>query len=156
MYLCIFLGTLASIYPIELRWNFDTLGHGKCGILQPCACFSPVGMAWLVDLLMEYMGVEPKIGGFFPTKWMVKILENPMNKWMIWGYHFFLETPIYMYMSQANLGQFWDSINPSTRHEQLEAEHVRCPRHTQVSIQQCSCHLNCLAYVRDKSLHFFC
>ena len=25
----------------------------------------------------------PKIGGF-PPKWMVKIMENPMNKWMIW------------------------------------------------------------------------
>ena len=26
------------------------------------------------------MGVEPKIGGK-PPKWMVKIMENPMNKW---------------------------------------------------------------------------
>ena len=26
----------------------------------------------------------PKIGGK-PPKWMVKIMENPMNKWMIWG-----------------------------------------------------------------------
>ena len=31
------------------------------------------------------MGVEPKIGGFSPPKWMVKIMENPMNKWMILG-----------------------------------------------------------------------
>ena len=31
------------------------------------------------------MGVDPKIGGFYPPKWMVKIMENPMNKWMIWG-----------------------------------------------------------------------
>ena len=29
------------------------------------------------------VGVEPKIGGFYPPKWMVKIMENP---WMIWGY----------------------------------------------------------------------
>ena len=28
----------------------------------------------------------PKIGGV-PPKWMVKIMENPMNKWMIWGAH---------------------------------------------------------------------
>ena len=27
------------------------------------------------------LGVEPKIGGGFPPKWMVKIVENPMNKW---------------------------------------------------------------------------
>ena len=44
------------------------------------------------------MGVEPKIGGK-PPKWMVKIMENPMNKWMIWGETpLFLETPIYIYI----------------------------------------------------------
>ena len=26
-------------------------------------------------------------------KWMVKIMENPMNKWMIWGYHYFRKHP---------------------------------------------------------------
>ena len=31
-----------------------------------------------------YLGVNPKIGGK-PPKWMVKIMENPMNKWMLWG-----------------------------------------------------------------------
>ena len=30
--------------------------------------------------------VFPKTGGK-PPKWMVKIMENPMNKWMIWGAH---------------------------------------------------------------------
>ena len=41
------------------------------------------------------MGVEPKIGGFeTPPKWMVKIMvPNPMNKWMIWGYHYFWKHP---------------------------------------------------------------
>ena len=30
----------------------------------------------------------------FPPKWMVKIRENPMNKWMIWGENPpFSETP---------------------------------------------------------------
>ena len=28
-------------------------------------------------------------------KWMVNMMENPMNKWMIWGVALFLETPIY-------------------------------------------------------------
>ena len=32
--------------------------------------------------------VFPKIGGFYPPKCMVKIMENPI-KWMIWGYHYF-------------------------------------------------------------------
>ena len=27
------------------------------------------------------------------SKWMVKIMENPMNKWMIWGYHTFRKHP---------------------------------------------------------------
>ena len=29
--------------------------------------------------------VFPKIGGFYPPKWMVKKMKNPMNPWMIWG-----------------------------------------------------------------------
>ena len=41
------------------------------------------------------MGVEPKIGGKLPT-WMVYFMENPMNKWMIWGVALFLETPTYL------------------------------------------------------------
>ena len=40
------------------------------------------------------MDVEPKIGGFFPPKWMVKTMENPMNKWMIWRFsHYFWKHP---------------------------------------------------------------
>ena len=46
--------------------------------------------AFLVGI---HMGGNPKIG-VFPPKWMVKIVENPMNKWMIWGYHYFSETSI--------------------------------------------------------------
>ena len=42
-------------------------------------------------------GVEPKIGGFYhkKLKCMVKIMEKPMNKWMIWGYctHIFWKHP---------------------------------------------------------------
>ena len=42
-------------------------------------------------------------------KWMVKIMENPMNKWMIWGYHYFWKHPyvyiytyIYIYILRVN------------------------------------------------------
>ena len=38
-----------------------------------------------------HMGVSKNKGG--PPKWMVKIMENPMNKWMIWGYHYFWKHP---------------------------------------------------------------
>ena len=37
-----------------------------------------------------HIGVS-KNRGILPPKWMVKIMENPMNKWMIWG-----ETPLYL------------------------------------------------------------
>ncbi len=41
--------------------------------------------------LLSYMDVS-KHRVFFPQKkWMVKIMENPMNKWMIWG----VKTPIF-------------------------------------------------------------
>ena len=49
-----FLGSLESIYPVELWWNFDlyTLGHGKCGILPRsgfCCTFRD-RIGWLVEL----------------------------------------------------------------------------------------------------------
>ena len=40
----------------------------------------------------NYMGVEPKIGGFTP-KWMVKIMETPIKMDDL-GIPLFLETPI--------------------------------------------------------------
>ena len=51
---------------------------------------------------LPYMGVEPNIGGK-PPKWMVKIMENPMNKWMIWGYPYFWKHPH---------GSTWDFLFP--------------------------------------------
>ena len=49
--------------------------------------FGPLG--WVVR---GFVGIIPKLGGGTP-KWMVYFMEKPMNKWMIWGYHHFLETP---------------------------------------------------------------
>ena len=50
----------------------------------------------LVRVLLwpQKVGGTPKIGGF-PPKWMVKIMENPMYKWMIWGVftHHFRKPP---------------------------------------------------------------
>ena len=37
------------------------------------------------------MDVSKNRGG--PPEWMVKIMENPMNKWMICGYHYFWKHP---------------------------------------------------------------
>ena len=40
------------------------------------------------------MDVEPKIGGFYPPKWMVKIMEKPYEQMDDLGVPLFLETPI--------------------------------------------------------------
>ena len=34
-----------------------------------------------------WYGCQPKNRGILPPKWMVNIMKNPMNKWMIWGAH---------------------------------------------------------------------
>ena len=50
----------------------------------------------MVDFIfLCYMGVSKNRG---IPKWMVKIMENPMNKWMIWGVNtpIFGSTPIYV------------------------------------------------------------
>ena len=55
-----------------------------------------------LDMLIFNVGVEPKIG-VTPPKWLVKILENPMNKWMIWGFsHIFGNA----HMVSSQSGQF--------------------------------------------------
>ena len=33
----------------------------------------------ILDLHIHTLGVEPKIGGVYPPKWMVKIMENPIK-----------------------------------------------------------------------------
>ena len=50
-----------------------------------------------------YMDVS-KNRGFYTPKWMVYFMENPMNKWMIWGETpLFLETPIYGHLENRIL-----------------------------------------------------
>ena len=39
------------------------------------------------------MGVEPKNRGILPQNGWFIIMEKPMNKWMIWGYHYFWKHP---------------------------------------------------------------
>ena len=41
------------------------------------------GRVGLFGTLEPFLGNNPKIGGNSP-KWMVNIMEKPMNKWMIW------------------------------------------------------------------------
>ena len=67
------------------------------------------------------MGVEPKIGGFYPPKWMVKIMENTL-KWMIWGFwhHYFWKHPYQKWPSDAfqevsKMTKFIEDHRPSAR-----------------------------------------
>ncbi len=50
----------------------------------------------------DVCGCFQKIRGK-PPKWMVKIMENPMNKWMIWGFshYFWISTHIHPYQGIA-------------------------------------------------------
>ena len=59
------------------------------------ATLMPVGMEGIKATAEGMYGCWTKNRGF-PPKWMVKIVENPMNKWMIWGENpLFLETSVY-------------------------------------------------------------
>ena len=56
---------------------------------------TPLGFLVFFDVEERYMDVEPKIGGFFTPKWMVKIMKKPCYcKMDDLGVPLFLETPI--------------------------------------------------------------
>ena len=62
--------------------------HSSLAIVTDCHSGFRLGAVGAVSSCVFFafhLGVEPKIGVFYPPKWMVKIMENPMNKWMIWG-----------------------------------------------------------------------
>ena len=48
------------------------------------------------------MAVSKNRGG--PPKWMVYFMENPMNKWMICGYHSFWSATHILYMEYTVRG----------------------------------------------------
>ena len=58
-----------------VRWRSQTsLAFLKGHVNSPCPKRS--------QIIARYMGVSKNRG---TPKWMVRIMENPMNKWMIWG-----------------------------------------------------------------------
>ena len=61
-------------------------------------CYIYILPQWIISNDKVSIWVFPKIGGF-PPKWMVKIMENPINPWMIWGdvSHYFSKKAIYQY-----------------------------------------------------------
>ncbi len=50
--------------------------------------------SWKAQGWKEVVFPSSKNRGILPPKWMVKIMvPNPMNKWMIWGCHYFWKHP---------------------------------------------------------------
>ena len=94
----IFKSWLFNYEVYHCSWKV-TIPKGNCLILVKV--IFEVGVSTIIGgapeaIITQYLlDVEPKIGGKNP-KWMVKIMENPVNKWMVWGENpIFLETPNY-------------------------------------------------------------
>ena len=71
--------------------------HGHFGlfdIFDHSLIYNSMCLFILLITHTHYICMFPKIVGF-PQKWMVKIMENPMYKWMIWGEftHYFWKHP---------------------------------------------------------------
>ena len=76
-----------TIIPLRYRIPASGLDQPSCN----GSAHTEIRMSFLNWMSWLHLGVEPKIGVVNPPKWMVKIMENPMNKWMIWG-----ETPLFL------------------------------------------------------------
>ena len=78
----------------EEQWQF-LLQWGSCLHLHPLPLWRPGSEGRKIveeHDIFYHIGVSKYTGG--PPKWMVYIMENPMNKWMIWGQNpLFLEKP---------------------------------------------------------------
>ena len=66
---------------------------------------TPQCSAWCPEFLRN-LGVEPKIRVFYPPKWMVKIMENPIKMDDLGGPPLFLETPICSLRCKYHLTSF--------------------------------------------------
>ncbi len=80
---------------------------------------------WLLVLgsVHNIVGVKTKIG-VFPPKWMVKIRENPMNKWMIWG-----ENPLFLVQHPCVSGDLQLAVVTLTTGRGLIAWQTAVDRH---------------------------
>ena len=91
----IFLGEIFPQLQGPACWMFgwSQCQHGRGG---PWSHFFRTLQAECFERLRcffyKWCGCQPKNRGG-PPKWMVKMMENPMNKWMIWGYHYFWKHP---------------------------------------------------------------
>ena len=77
----------------QSQQEISSSNHSFSGEFTNLTCGAILGGFPSEIYLIAVRWLFPNIG-VFPPKWMVKIMENPMNKWMIWGvFPLFLETP---------------------------------------------------------------
>ena len=74
------------MYPLSQR----SLNHETCTQIKIQGCRKIPSLknmeGRVYDLVNNHLGVSKNRG---TPKWMVKIMENPMNKWKIWGGHLY-------------------------------------------------------------------
>ena len=93
-----------------------SLGEQDWTILFDCHILSDT------SLTFEFMNLDhvdvSKNRGVYPPKWMVKIMENLMNKWMIWGV-----LPPFLVQHPCSWGVFWEKFHihgSGVREESME------------------------------------
>ena len=87
------------------RPNFaKSLSASQGAGVYGCGAFC--GSSWVLSTFRydvrwtRWYGCQPKNSGFYPPKWMVKIMENPIKMDNL-GVPLFLETPIWLQISSA-------------------------------------------------------
>ena len=92
-------------WPFGLRsssWLSSSSARRKRRKRQPCKPIIQKQQNILPSKQWKVYGCWTKNRGIWkPPKWMVKIMEHPMNKWMIWGYHYFWKHPYFQWRKFA-------------------------------------------------------
>ena len=119
---------LVQLVRVSCRGNGDPIGRshprGAGGCLEVGSHASPT---------IGYRDVEPKIGVFYPPKWMVKIMENPIKIDDL-GVPLFLETPhtddyVFFFFSAGHLGETaFDAWHFRSQFRLPEDPKIRNPR----------------------------
>ena len=86
---CLHCDSATAISPRYLRWGERDWHLFEKWLMG--SSFKRMNIPQIFETT-AYIWVFPKNRGKTP-KWRVKIMENPMNKCMIWGYHYFWKHP---------------------------------------------------------------
>ena len=114
---------------VTRKKNYQKLPESHEGFHEAKDCYIS-----LKAMIRRY-GCQPKNRGSFPPKWMVKIMENPMYKWMIWGENYPRFSETFRHASH------WAQETPKTPHG-LETWRKRGRR----IVGEPGCHGNCFSW----------